>query len=273
MFYVNDFQTSRNMLFFSNSEPFHNVIPENKKNKKLSPFSLVVAAKPLIYFASLFGSKLVSYEKNYVTSTKFFSKVYALLIIIVHLIGTVVLVRPRSWSDTKSDVPLNVFTKTFGQLSIIEGCHSIVCVAIFNTKYYVQLFIKLNNLDTHFCVTKTVFRRRRLISIVLVVFPIVQIICTFFLRKFHIQNIGAHFNVFLMLLQGSIIYIIVLNIYLRIVMLNTLLMKAVDNTMSKQKKILLQDTICDTVIKVINNYYMLDRRSVVKNQINLASKR
>lgn len=256
MFYIDDFQTSKNVLFFSNAKAVDSIISKNQVSKKVSPYSLVIAAKPLIHFASIFGSKVVSFEKNNVVSTKFYSKFYSLIFIITY-IAVSMIIKPMSWHETKSDVPLNILTRTFGMLSIIEAVYSIFAIAIFNSKHYVELFNKLANVDTHFRVTKTVFRRRRLISIIMVVLPIVQVLCTLWLRKFHLQNIGAHINFFLIMLQGSILYFIVINIYLRILMLNTLLLKAVKHTMSNQKKIIFQDTICDFVIKVTNHILVL----------------
>lgn len=252
MFYVNDFQASRNIFFFANEKPFDILVSKKEVDKKVSPYSLVVAAKPLIYFASIFGAKLVSYEKNYIVSTNFFYKFYALFVIIAHIVLSTVVITPRSWFDTKSDVPLNILTKTFSTFINIEVLYLVFCIAVFNTKHYVELFNKFDNIDSYFSMSKSVFRRRRLVSIILVMLPIVQVSSSCCLRKFHWQNIGAHINFFLIMLQGSILYFVVVNIYLRIVMLNTLLLRAVKNTMSKEKKIIFQDTICDFIIKVSN---------------------
>lgn len=255
MFYVQDFQVQRNNKIFSASETSDNtfsvIICKNNVKKNTSKYSLVVAAKPLNYFMSLFGSKLVSYKKNEILSVTLLNKLYALFLIAAHLFIILAIFKPRSWIDTRSDVPLNILTKTFGILSIIEGDYSIFCIAIFNSQYFVKLFKKLDELDTVFHVSKAVFIRRRILSTFLVILPVGQLLSTFWLRKFNIQNIGAHINFFFLMLQGSIFYFVIVNIYVKLLMLNALLIKIVQSTMSKQREIIFKDTICDWIIKVI----------------------
>ncbi|KAH9639364.1 hypothetical protein HF086_002053 [Spodoptera exigua] len=255
MFYVKDFQVVRNNKIFSTSETSENtfsvIINKNNVKTNISKYSLVVAAKPFNYFISLFGSKLVSYGENEITGVTYFNKLYAVLLIAAHLFIVLAIYRPRSWIDTMSDIPLNILTKTFGILSIIEGDYSIFCTAIFNSQYFVELFNKLDELDTVFHVSKAVFTRRRILSTLLVVLPVGQLLSTFWLRKFNIQNIGAHINFFFLMLQGSIFYFVIVNIYVKLLMLNAVLIKMVRKTMSKQKEMMLEDTICDCITKSI----------------------
>ncbi|CAH0674047.1 unnamed protein product [Spodoptera exigua] len=255
MFYVKDFQVVRNNKIFSTSETSENtfsvIINKNNAKTNISKYSLVVAAKPFNYFISLFGSKLVSYGENEITGVTYFNKLYAVFLIAAHLFIVLAIYRPRSWIDTMSDIPLNILTKTFGILSIIEGDYSIFCTAIFNSQYFVELFNKLDELDTVFHVSKAVFTRRRILSTLLVVLPVGQLLSTFWLRKFNIQNIGAHINFFFLMLQGSIFYFVIVNIYVKLLMLNAVLIKMVRKTMSKQKEMVLEDTICDCITKSI----------------------
>ncbi|XP_050562818.1 uncharacterized protein LOC118269537 [Spodoptera frugiperda] len=173
------------------------------------------------------------------------------MVFLANSCGLNAIFKPRSWIDTRSDVPLNILTKTFGILSIIEGDYSIFCIAIFNSQYFVKLFKKLDELDTVFHVSKAVFIRRRILSTFLVILPLGQLLSTFWLRKFNIQNIGAHINFFFLMLQGSIFYFVIVNIYVKLLMLNALLIKIVQSTMSKQREIIFKDTICDWIIKSV----------------------
>ncbi|XP_021189535.3 uncharacterized protein LOC110375650 isoform X1 [Helicoverpa armigera] len=256
MFYENDFAPHlKTNKIFSNSKKdennFNVIITKNKVTKKDMLFSIAFAAKPLIYFASLFGSKLVSYEKNDIRKIMWFSRLYSLLFTVHHILAGMVFARPLSWRYTKSDVPLNVLTKTFGILSILEGAYSVLCTSVWNPKFYLEIFNKLDAIDTHFRVSRTVFGRRRIISIFLVILPAGQLISCILLTRFRVQNIAAYLNFFVLMLQGAILYFFVINIYLKLLWLNNILENTTIKRISNQKKMVFKDTIWDSIVKGI----------------------
>ncbi|CAH1635738.1 unnamed protein product [Spodoptera littoralis] len=205
------------------------------------------------YSRSIQNMRQVNYPNNQLCSgmSSRFTCRCVYMVLLAKSCGLNAIYKPRSWIDTRSDVPLNVLTKTYGILSIIEGDYSIFCIAIFNSQYFVELFNKLDELDTVFHVSKAVFTRRRILSTFLVILPVAQLLSTFWLRKFNIQNIGAHINFFFLMLQGSIFYFVIVNIYVKLLMLNALLMKILRTTMSKQREIIFKDTVCDWIIKSV----------------------
>lgn len=252
MFYVNDFKISKDNKIHpdrANKNSF-SVIITNKVKNRFSQYSITNAAKPLIHFASLFGAKLISYEKNKFVKIKLLSKLYSVLVIIIFIILSMVIRGPLTWHDTKSDVPLNILTRTYGILNIAEAVYSVFSVAFLNNEYYVELFKKFDDIDNNLGISKKVFGRRRFLSVLLVIFPILQTFLIFWWRRFDIQNIGSHLTFFLVMLQGSLVYFFVLNIYIKLLMLNIILMKKVKKTISKQKEFILQETISEQIIKV-----------------------
>lgn len=263
MFYIKDFQpVKKNKIFSATDKNSFSVILSKKSFEKTnSKYSLAVAAKPLIRFATIFGSQLIKYKKNKIVKLNIPSKLYSLLFLTFYITLAAVIIRPASWRYTSSDAPLNILTKTYGAVNIAEAIYSVFSIAILNSEYYVKLFNKLDGLDNHYGSSKLLFTRRRIISIVIIIMPILQELSTIWLRKFNWQNIGAHVSFLLIMLQGWILLFIVWSIFIKHIMLNEILIRRIENTMSKEKKMVIQDSISAAVIKVSMCNHMILRDS------------
>lgn len=199
------------------------------------------AARPIVYFTTLFGNQMIRYQHYDILKVKPISKLCCCLFICV-IITLMACVNPVSWVDTKSDLPLNILTKTYGFLHTVEVIYSIVIVSFGNSIFYVDLFKIIDSIDGHYGTSKGTFLRGRTTAWILILLPILQVICTFWLRKFHINNTVAHLTFFLIVLQGSVIVFFVIHIYMKLIVLNMLIVKKISKGLTLQKTCVLEDS-------------------------------
>lgn len=211
--------------------------------------SLTNSVKPLSYFSAIFGTQIVSYDNKQVRQVKIISKIYSLFVIMfMYLIYT--FVKPKSWNDTKTDVPLNILTKCFGYLSNTEVTYLIFIATIGNGEYYLKLLQKLDDFDNHFKSSRKLFIKGRIVATSLILFSILEVSFTFWLRKFNIYNIGAHLTLYSLMLQGTIIVFFLGNIYSRLMVFNDLLLGRVLKILPSCKTVIFEDSMGDKLIKV-----------------------
>lgn len=212
-------------------------------------FSLAFAAKPLLYFSNVFGMNMIKYSGNGFIKVKASSKVYSLAFVGA-IISLLIFVRPNSWKYTQLDIPLNILTKSYGTLQTFEALYSVFIVSFANSQNYVEMFQVLQKVDWHFGISKNMLGTRRVISIGLVFLPIAQTFCTFFLRKFDIRNSVSHLTFFLTMLQGSLIIFFTINIFIKYLMLNHLLIVKTSGSIPEHKNILFKGSFMGMIFKV-----------------------
>ncbi|KAL0832184.1 hypothetical protein ABMA28_001639 [Loxostege sticticalis] len=213
-------------------------------------FSLAYAAKPLLYFSNVFGMNMIKYSGNGFIKVKASSKVYSLAFVGA-IISLLIFVRPNSWKYTQLDIPLNILTKSYGTLQTFEALYSVFIVSFANSQNYVEMFQVLQKVDWHFGISKNMLGTRRVISIGLVFLPIAQTFCTFFLRKFDIRNSVSHLTFFLTMLQGSLIIFFTINIFIKYLMLNHLLIVKTSGSIPEHKNILFKGSFMGMIFKNI----------------------
>lgn len=217
-------QNQRKLL--RNKNVFSLIIDNDRSEMRYAnKYSICNAIKPFIFFITIFGTRLFGYSNNGIKKVSKLFKLHNLFIIALFIILIVVL-KPTSWSYTKSDVPLNILTILFGFLHNIEAIYLIVAVKFCNDSNYVNLFLYLEDIDIHLgFISKKVYYYIRSFAIILVVVPIVQYMSSFYLRKFNINNIGVQTSFFLLMIQGATIELIMLNLYVRIYIFNIFMEK------------------------------------------------
>lgn len=223
----------------------------NRKNKvtEISSYSLAVAIKPLVIFTSIVGPHVLQYKGSDIVKTKFMYKLHTFLVIVAYLVLTS-LIQPESWYKTITDYPLNILTKTYGVVNVIETTYFLFMTAFCNNSKFIHLFKNLIKIDNHFGCSKIAFKRRRSVSIIFLLTPIVLTQCSFFMRYFNIQNISAYVTFFLLMVQGTIICFMIVTIFIKLLNLNKVLEKKVKHRISEQKQKILQDTVYDSLIYV-----------------------
>ncbi|CAK1579473.1 unnamed protein product [Parnassius mnemosyne] len=259
MFYLSDYRSISNQIKPIITNIDKNVFTltiTNENNRINSENEILRAAKPLIYVVSLFGQQTVRFFKNEASKVKAVLKLYSLLLIAA-IISLAVLLPPISWSDTRDDPPLNILTKTYVCLQVIEVVYSICIISIWNNGTYVELFKKLNNVDEHYGIGKKVFLKRRFTVILLIFLPTLQVSLTSWLRKFHINNLMTQLTFTILVLQGMFCIYILLNMYLHLLILNSILINKITK-MPFGRKFIFQDLLFNKLVKKIflNNHQM-----------------
>ncbi|CAH0399210.1 unnamed protein product [Chilo suppressalis] len=226
---------------------------KDRMKERINVCSMANSAKPLTYFASFFGLQMIRYCNGSVFKVNLLRKFYC-LVVVATIISLAVFVRPFSWRYTKADVPLNMLTKSYSVFHTIEAIHVIFITTFGNSTYYVKLFKILDSTDRHFGLSKKMFKIRIITSILLILLPVIQTSYTFWLSKFNINNIGLHFTFFMIMVQGAIIIFFSINIYLKQMMLNKLLILKTLNTIPSQKRKLFDESLLNIMLKVSTNY-------------------
>ncbi|XP_063827024.1 uncharacterized protein LOC135076500 isoform X1 [Ostrinia nubilalis] len=209
---------------------------------------MAIAVKPFTYLISIFGMKMIEYSNDEIIKVKAFSKLYSVSFVAA-IISLTIFVKPVSWKYTQLDIPLNILTKSYGILHTAEALYSVLIVSFANSQNYVEMFGVLSKIDWHFGTSKKMFLTRRIMGVCLLILPIVQVLSTCYLRKFNIRNFGAHLSFFLIMLQGSIILLFILNIFMKHFVLNNLLLKKTSGAISEHKKILFERSFVSSVFK------------------------
>lgn len=218
--------------------------------------SIANAIKPLMYLSSVFGMNMIKYSNNDVIKVKPSSKLYSLFIMAA-IISLLIFVKPNSWKYTQLDIPLNILTKSYGILHTFEALYSVFIVSFANSQNYVEMFRVLHKVDWHFGITKRMLSTRKILSILLIILPIGQTFCTFYLRKFNIRNAVAHLSFFIIMLQGSIIIFFTANIFVKHYMLNQLLLKKTSESIPKHKNITFERSFMSILFEVSICIYLI----------------
>lgn len=262
MWYTGDFKIRKVGILSdsTNTNAFSLILNGNKKiYGLLTKYQFTNAAKPLMFFTSLFGIRMIRYHKFDISKVKSISKIYCFSIVGV-IITLLAYVKPVSWIDTKSDIPLNILTKAYGLLTVLEVTYSIFIASFGNSVHYVKFFNTIDDIDCHFGTSKGTFIKGRLAAWMFILIPILQVSSTFLLRKFHVNNSGSHLIFFLLVLQGSVIVFFIISIYLKLIILNMLLVKKIMMGLTTEKKYVLEDSwklICFKVSLYCKLYFLI----------------
>lgn len=202
------------------TEIFSVIINNSNKSEiqhNIGKYSVCNAIKPFIWFSLLCGTTLFQYSRNKIEKVSKLSKLYNFIMIFVFII-VIVTLKPRSWSYTEADTPLHILTILFGFLNYIEIFGIIFFVKFWNDENNVKLFLVMEALDHHLGFkNKMIFIIIRTVAIIMSLIPALQFLSILCMGKFHINNIGVQVSFFLLMVQGSTIALIILNLYVRLV--------------------------------------------------------
>lgn len=230
-------------------QDFSVIIRNNKHLEKSERSSNAQSIKPLVYFSTVFGMKFINYSSGKVTEVKVLSKLYCIFFMLA-TISLFIFVKPFSWKYTLQDIPLNILTKCFGIFTIFEALYSVVIINFSKSPCYVEILKLFDDLDYHFGISKSMPKKRFVMSSLLVILPLLQGSCTFWMRKFSIYNIGYHLIFFLVMLQGAIIIFFASNIFINYLMLNHLLINKTNLNIPEHKSILFGNSFFGRITKV-----------------------
>lgn len=235
---------------------FSLLLTKGEKEEDVSLIPFVLAAKPLFYLASICGLQMFQYSKNKIRKLNNYRRAYSAFIVTL-LVVLVTNIKPSSWSDTRVDVPLNILTQLFSYLHNLEIICCVLITSFKNSTKNVEFIATLNSVDSHFKFSKNSFSRLRLLSVFLVLAPLSELICTFFLRRFLIRNLPVHLTFFIISVQGSIIIFLIILLYGKQMTLNFLLERKAAATIGEQDNILSKtDALVSTKLKV-SRYYVI----------------
>lgn len=226
-------------------------ITSNKKtNNIITKYSTINAIKPFIFFSSICANRMFSYTKNGIMTIGKLSKIYN-IVFFLFIIIIMILLKPKSWTYTESDIPLNIITKTFGFCHIFELLFILIDNKFFNSENYVLFFVAIENIDNHLKImNKTIFQRVRLFSIFIACLPVLEYVYSRILGGFQVNNIGVQITFLLFMSQGATIGLMVILFYVRVLIFSILLRKKCMKHMPRLKDDIIEDHLSKFTLKV-----------------------
>lgn len=245
MLYKNDFiiQYFNNKPFFVNRNAFTVTLNNNlTKRKTFNKYSIAYALKPLTYFSSLFALNCFTYSKNGIKKLNVYNKFYCALVILL-FVPFSTFVRSINFRQVGTDLPFDLITKYFIISQCLENIYDLFSTSFGNSHYYIKLIETIDSIDDHFQITKTLFIKRRIFSIVLTLIPIFLISFTFAFFKFELLSIVNDITLVIILLQGINCIFFATIIYICLLNFNIILRKKLRDISSSKKLIFKDDSL------------------------------
>lgn len=244
MLYKNDFiiEYFNNKPLFVNRNAFTVTLNNNNltKRKTVNKYSIAYALKPLTYFSSLFALNCFTYSKNGIKKLNVYNKFYCAVVILV-FVPFSTFVRSINFRQVGTDLPFDIITKSFIIFQCLENIYDLFSTSFGNSYYYIKLIETIDSIDGHYQITKALFIKRRIFSIVLTLIPIFLISFTFAFSKFELLSIVNDITLVILLLQGNICIFFASIIYICLLNFNIILRKKLEDNISSSKKLIFTD--------------------------------
>lgn len=250
MFYKSDFiQKPLNLLPDSIVQNNFTVLLCNDQDSTQNlSFSVSRAAKPLSYISAILAMKPFRYSKNTVLELNIFNKIYCLLIILSFVLLSFY-VRPVGLKQTATDIPLNLLTKTFTVFQSSELMYYVFIISFGNSKHYIHLYQIIDSIDIHFGHTKTTYRKRVVLAIIIAMCPCIVVPTLLLIRPFQFHHIISYVTFTFVNFHGFNTMFVTFIIYIQILIFNEVLRQKIRNLPSS-KAIIFRDDFITYIFKV-----------------------
>lgn len=249
MLYTSDFiNPPKNIRPKVNRNAFTVNLHNDNEKRKLDSYSVAYVFKPLLYFSSIVAMNTFSYCKSGITVNGVCSKIHCLFTVITYAIATGI-IKPLTWKPLEADVPLIMSTKTFIILQNVELIYDIFCLSFGNSIFYIQLIRTIDDIDIHFGTGEKLFFKRRRFTFFLLFATIGVFFSTLLFKFYHIYNLLTYITFLFILVHGVTCIFFLVIIYTHLLNLNRLLLEKCPE-ISESKKLLLEDDITTSIIRV-----------------------